>query len=223
MNSEPLYPIRRIAVIGASHGTGALVLDQARERGYHAVGLSRRGDPRDPDHRVGDATRADDVRAALRGSDAVIVTVGAPARDASQVRAAATAAVVLAMRAEGVSRLVVQSSGGVGDSYDSLPWIMKHLVVPLYLARSFADHLAQEDTVHSSELIWTILRPGYLRDRNRNPGDELVVTDLAGMASIRQLSPEVRRADVARVALDALGDPATFGATLHLMTKRRAD
>lgn len=111
-----------------------------------------------------DATDAAAMQPTVRGADAVIVTVGARAREGETPRTDITRAVVAAMSAEGVRRLVVQSSWGVGDSYDSMPFVMKRLVVQLILKQALADHGMQEAPLVDSGLDWSVLPPGGLTD-----------------------------------------------------------
>jgi putative NADH-flavin reductase len=144
--------VMNITVIGASAGTGAQVVSRLADDNHHVVAFSRRGgsDHANVVHRRGDATEPTDVRKAVAGADAVIVTLGAPARDQSHLRERATSVIIDAMKTEGVTRLLVQSSLGVGDSRDLLPWVTKYVVVPLFLRRAFADHQAQEQLVRTS-------------------------------------------------------------------------
>ena len=66
------------------------------------------------------------------------------------------------MEATGVNRLICQSTAGVGDSRDLMPFLMKYLIVPLILRRAWADHEIQENYIKESQLKWTIVRPTAL-------------------------------------------------------------
>src|SRR5690348_12840669 len=70
----------KITVIGASAGVGFQVTRLALEKGHEVATLSRRVVPL-PGHtklkRIqGNATSANDVRAAVEGADAILVTLG---------------------------------------------------------------------------------------------------------------------------------------------------
>ena len=65
------------------------------------------------------------------------------------------------MQAEGVRRLVVQSSHGIGETSHELPWLMRSFIVPLYLKAVFLDHEHQEAVVRASDLDWTLVRPPH--------------------------------------------------------------
>ncbi|MGL5809997.1 MAG: NAD(P)-dependent oxidoreductase [Nocardioides sp.] len=204
----------KITVIGASAGTGVQVANRLGRDGHQVVALSRRGPQSPPEPGVtpqrGDATERDDVCRAVAGADAVVMTLGARASDRSEPRARATRVMVETMQASGVRRLVVQSSLGVGDSHDLLPWFTKRLVVPLFLRRAFADHLAQERIVRASPLNWTILRPGYLGNGAPSPY-------VAGFtAADRRVTAKLSRADVADFVSKSLMDPTTYGQAIAL-------
>ena len=146
------------------------------------------------------------LRPAVRGSDAVVVTVGAPARDGETPRTDITRGVVTAMNDEGVRRIVVQSSYGVGDSYGTMPFILRHLVVPLILKQALADHEQQEALLAESGLDWTAIRPGGLTHEKARGGVRLA----AGDGSSGSLG-RVARADVAAMLLLAVDDASTIG------------
>ena len=95
-----------------------------------------------------DATDAVALQPAVRGADAVIVTVGARAREGETPRTDITRSVIAAIATEGVRRLVVQSSYGVGDSYDSMPFVMKRASLARMSPRSCS--LASRRRRHSS-------------------------------------------------------------------------
>jgi len=158
----------RLFVLGATGGTGRHVVDHALAAGHRVTALVREPErlaarPGLTVHR-GDATDAPRLAALLPGHDAVICCIGAPARSRQRVREASARALVDAMATAEVSRLVVQSSFGVRESHAHLPWFLRWVVVPLWLARPFADHAAQEEIVEASDLAWTLVRPPHLSD-----------------------------------------------------------
>lgn len=225
MNTPPQVPritpttpptrINDITVIGASKGTGALVAAHARHAGLSVRTVSR-SPGSGPGHVATDASDVPAVRRAIRGSGAVVVTVGADRRDKTPIRTRVTHSTIEAMHAEGITRLIVQSSFGVGESADLLPFVTKRIVVPLFLRNVFADHETQEALVRASDLDWTIMRPGYLSDAPPTGGPVEIPRGAEG-----DMSPNVSRADVARRIVDVLDDPSTYGRALTLGTPRR--
>jgi uncharacterized protein YbjT (DUF2867 family) len=204
----------KITVVGGSRGTGALVAQQAAAAGHEVRTVSRAPGPaiHGVEQLALDATDADALRSAVRGADAVVVTVGAPARKGETPRADVTRAVVAAMTGEGVRRVVAQSSYGVGDSYSSMPFVLRHIAVPLILKQALADHEQQEGVLAASGLDWTVIRPGGLT--NEKP---LAAVRLAPGDGSQGSLGRVSRADVAAALLAALTDPATIGHTFTLV------
>jgi uncharacterized protein YbjT (DUF2867 family) len=69
----------RILVIGAAGRTGALVVEQALERGPEVTALARRAVPGRHAMVVGDATDPAVLGKAVQGQDAVVMAVGSSA------------------------------------------------------------------------------------------------------------------------------------------------
>lgn len=117
-----------IAVVGASGRTGRLVCQHLLRAGHEVVAVSRSA----PDlvgvrHVPTDVLEPGGAEAALRGVDAVVVTLGIAdnpvlvrlrgARGThGDIRSRGTRRVVEAMRTHGIERMVALSSYGVGDS-----------------------------------------------------------------------------------------------------------
>lgn len=172
----------RVLVVGATGGTGRATVEALVAEGHEVTALARRAGAAPggtPGVRAvdGDATVPADVGAAVRGQDAVVVTLGisekpmrvrlrGPSGTPLDVRSRGTAAVVAAMQEHGVRRLVVQSSYGVGETRHLLP-LSSRLVFAVLLEPQIADHGVQEDVVRRSGLDWTLVQPVYLTD-----GDE---------------------------------------------------
>lgn len=198
----------KITVIGGSQGTGSLLAVLAAERGHEATALSRRGTaPAGVRGVAGDARDAEVLAAALAGADAVVVCVGG-AKGVDHQRSAVTRAVIAAMQAAGVRRLVVQSSLGAGDSGSQLPgaigWITK-----LVLKGPLADHDEQEAAVTASGLDWTIVRPTGLTNRP-GTGSWLALEP----TEEGTLKGSITRQDLAAMLLSTLEDEATVGRAL---------
>ena len=182
----------KVLVVGAAGKTGRVVVEQAVAAGHqvtacvHSEGYNVPGVA----VRVGDASDAQAVQAAVAGQDAVIDTVGGKTpyrRTTLEVDVAAN--IVAAMQRCGVRRLVVTSSIGVGDSSMHAPLPIK-IVVATFLRGSTPDKAAMEAMVRASGLDWVITRPAALNDRPAT-GDIRVLTTGHGRAR------SVTRADLA--------------------------
>jgi len=203
----------KVLVVGATGGTGRAAVEALVADGHEVTALARRagaGFGGVPGVRPvdGDATVAADVHAAVRGQDAVVVTLGiaesamrvrlrGPAGTPLDVRSRGTAAVVAAMQEHGVRRLVVQSSYGVGETRDELP-LSSRLVFALLLKPQIADHEVQEGVVRRSGLDWTLVQPVYLTDGDE-PAARSVDGSVEGMKVSRRAVGEV----LARLATGA--------------------
>src|SRR5262245_58161971 len=112
----------KILILGATGGTGRLIVSQALARGYDVAALvrslERASDLKGAKLIVGDARNETGLRQALKGRDAVISALGTPASPFNEVTflSSATRTLVSAMKAEKVSRLVAITGIGAGDS-----------------------------------------------------------------------------------------------------------
>src|SRR6056297_1017730 len=101
-----------ILVIGASRGIGLEAVRQALERGHQVRAFARSAqsiaiESERLEKRTGDATRPDDVKAALEGVDAVIFALGVPKKLSTLMRpihlfSEATDVLIAAMQETGV-------------------------------------------------------------------------------------------------------------------------
>ena len=191
----------RVLVVGATGGSGRAAVKELLDAGHRVTAFSRRASALDLTSVNlstidGDAMNADDLDRAVRGHDAVVVTLGitenplrvrffGSAGTPMDIRSAGTVNVIAAMRRHGVQRLVVQSSYGVGETRDNLR-LMDRLVFGLLLKPQIADTEVQEEAVRGSDIDWVLVQPVHLTDD---------ATDEAPFASIRG---EVRGWSVSR-------------------------
>ncbi|AKF85384.1 hypothetical protein MFUL124B02_11680 [Myxococcus fulvus 124B02] len=200
-NDIPTGP-RRLLVLGGTGGTGRLIVSEAVSRGYDVSVLVRSAEKaRDLAGAkliVGDARDEKVLRQALEGRDAVISALGTPVSPFREVTllSSATRALVSAMKAEEVSRLVGITGMGAGESAGHGGFVFDHLIFPLLLRKVYADKDRQEAIVQESGLDWVLVRPTVLNDK---PGRGTVraLTDLSSFHG-----GTISRADVARFVLD---------------------
>ncbi|MGJ4940457.1 NAD(P)-dependent oxidoreductase [Bradyrhizobium sp. HKCCYLS1011] len=196
----------KILVLGATGGTGRLIVAQALARGYEVTVLVR--SPKKASGLkgaklvVGDARDERALREALKGQDAVISALGTPASPFREVTALSqmTRTLVNAMKAEHVSRLVSITGIGAGDSVGHGGFLFDNVIFPLLLRNVYADKNRQEAIVGDSGLDWVLVRPSVLNDK---PGGHTVraLTDLSGFHG-----GTISRADVATFVLDQVRD-----------------
>jgi uncharacterized protein YbjT (DUF2867 family) len=192
----------KLLVLGATGGTGRRIVSQALARGYEVAALVRSpekaNDLTGAKLIVGDARDEKTLRAALNGVDAVISALGTPASPVRQVTllSTATRALVTAMQAEKVSRLVCITGMGAGDSVGHGGFVFDNLIFPLLLGKVYADKNRQEAIIRASGLDWILVRPVVLNDQPAR-GTVRTLTDLSGFHG-----GSVSREDVAKFVLD---------------------
>jgi uncharacterized protein YbjT (DUF2867 family) len=172
---------QKVLVVGATGGTGRATIDALLQRGHRVTAFSRHAESlENTSDRLrllnGDATNPDDIDRAVAGHDAVIITLGitenplrvrlfGAAHTPLDVRSTGTRNVIAAMRKHGVSRLVVQSSYGVGETRSSLRWV-ERLFFSLLLKPQIADTEVQELEVRDSGVDWVLAQPVHLTDED---------------------------------------------------------
>ncbi|MET0546215.1 MAG: SDR family NAD(P)-dependent oxidoreductase [Caulobacterales bacterium] len=160
-----------VLIVGASSGIGLAATKLALERGHSVVALARSADRIPIEHNnlrkvIGDARKADDIRAALKGATAVIQTLGIPANvkmltGPIDLFSTATATLLPLMREAGVRRLISVTGFGAGESRSAIGPLQR-IAFDLVFGRAYADKDIQERQIIESSLDWVIVRPGVL-------------------------------------------------------------
>ena len=202
-------------VAGASGKSGRLVLEQAASAGFRVRGMAR--DPVKAKAEIpGFEWVAADVRdpasvaAAMTGVTYVVSTVGATERTGPNspefVDYGGVKNLVDAAKAAGIRQFVLVSSTGAGGGGGASGWLLNTLLMPGILEWKGKG----EKHLRDSGLAYTILRPGGLtNDAGGQQGIRFTQGDTLGGGTIP-------RADVAAVAVAALGNPAAIGKTFEL-------
>lgn len=163
----------KLIIFGSTGRTGRQLVTQALEQGYDVTAFARNPEKFDLSHEhlkvvKGDALDPASVERALQGQDVVLCSLGMPnIMDNSQLRARGTKNIIHAMEKAAIRRFICQSGLGAGDSHEALPFHYKYLIAPLFMRALYADHNLQENYIRSSQLDWTIVRPGTLNDGER--------------------------------------------------------
>ena len=210
-------------IVAATGGIGKHLVDQAVAAGHEVTAVARR--PHDLPASVRavavDFARPDlaALASAIRGADVVLSALGPrdPRADAG-VTSRGTSAIVAAMQAEHVRRIVIVSAAPVGpvpvpgrptppkhDPGDG--FFMRHLGSRLARAlfgRHYADLAVTEQILRDSGLEWTVSRPPKLTDKP--------MTGTYRVAMNRNVRGgfSVPRADVAHHMLRMLNQPETI-------------
>lgn len=162
--------------MGATSGIGRCALDEAVSRDLPVRAFARSADRLEQtdlvEPCVGDATSIEDVTRALSGVRAVIYALGITERlsmlwEEETLFSETTRVLLQAMAQTDVSRLVVVTGFGAGDSKSAMSWIERsgHRAI---LGKPYADKDRQEALIMASDVEWTIVRPVILTKRPRS-------------------------------------------------------
>jgi uncharacterized protein YbjT (DUF2867 family) len=191
-----------LVVLGATGGTGRLVVEQALAAGHTVTALVRSPEKvavRNPNLHVvaGQATDPSAVARALDGADALISTLGG----GGSVISDSTRAIVEAAYKAGVNRVILLSSFVVErDRFSPVT----RLVTGLAMGSTIKDKSAGEKALRESNLDWTIVYASMLTDGPAG-GQVAVLTEKDRWT----LSHRIARADVAAWLLRAATSPET--------------
>lgn len=202
-------------IFGATRNTGLMVARILSERGDRVTAFVRPTSNRaeldklDVEIAVGDAMELDTVRAAMAAGDydAVLTTIGCFSCDpppdyegnANIFRAAADA---------GIDRVVLVTTIGPGESFESLPALSANFLADMIPLKEKA-----EDALRASGADYTIVRPGGLRSGHRT-GNGILSEDPAAFGYIF-------REDLAELIVAVLDDDRSIGKTLAAIDAKR--
>lgn len=160
-----------LLVIGASSGIGLEAVKLALAAGHQVRAFARSADRIHISHENlerfrGDALDPGSVRKALAGVDVVVQALGVPLNlrmvtGPVTLFSEATAVLLPAMHAAGVSRLLAVTGFGAGKCREHVS-PLERIPFELVLGRAYRDKDLQEAMIEASGLDWTIVRPGML-------------------------------------------------------------
>jgi putative NADH-flavin reductase len=197
---------RRVLILGATGGTGRLIVSQALRAGHEVSALVR-----DPTRLT---TASDRLRVmvgsvtdssgalddAMREQDVVVSALGrGPSLKSHGLIAASARAIVGAMNAHGIRRLLFMSAFGVGVTRRDTP-LLPRIAIRMPLRDIYADKEAGDKIVLGSDLDWTIAYPTALTD-----GPATGVYRVGERLTLRGF-PKVSRADVADFIVSQIVD-----------------
>jgi uncharacterized protein YbjT (DUF2867 family) len=198
-----------LVVLGATGGTGRLVVEQALAAGHTVTALVRSPEKlavRNPNLHVvaGQATDPSAVARALDRADALISTLGG----GGSVISDSAQAIVEAAHEAGVSRVVLLSSFLVErDRFNPVT----RLLTGIAMGSMIKDKSAGEKALRESNLDWTIVYASSLTD-GPGRGQVAVLTETGRWT----LSHRIARTDVAAWLLQAATSPETSRRTVSI-------
>jgi putative NADH-flavin reductase len=218
----------KLTIFAATGGIGQQALEQAAAAGHDVTAVVRNPKKLSGQARIVTADLAAADRAVLEsavaGADAVLSGLGPRSNSEAGVASQGTRAIVQAMQATDVRRLVVVSAAPIGsvpspgrpkpprhDPGDG--FFMRNLLSPLTkaaLRKPYADLALMEDVVRESGLDWTIVRPPRLTDK------PLSGTYRTAYGQNLRRGLRISRADVAHLMLRVLDQPETIYQTIGI-------
>jgi putative NADH-flavin reductase len=208
----------RLAVFGATGGTGRGVIDQALAAGDKVTALARTpaalADVAEQvDVIEGDVLDPAAVARTVAGSDVVISALGIGMhRHATTVYSQGTANILAAMRAEGTGRLLVVSTSSleVPSPRRVAEWALAKFLLHNILRKPYADMAVMEQRIRDSDVDWTLVRAARLT--------KAALTGTYRTARNEKLRGcwSISRADVAHFMVSHIHDSETFRATVEI-------
>jgi uncharacterized protein YbjT (DUF2867 family) len=203
-----------LLILGASGGTGRLLVAQAIAAGHRVTAVSRHPERIGTSHAnltisTGDVAGDPGVIVnVLPGHDAVLSTLGRGLSFSPQaLMARSVANVIPAMERLGPRRLVWLSAYGVAPDYDGATG-MARLFFTTLLRGIYADKALGEAAVRGSGLEWTLVNPVMITNDPAIPKYR-ALEELRGVSGAK-----IPRANVAAFMLKCVGDGGTIGKRL---------
>jgi putative NADH-flavin reductase len=212
----------KLTIFAATGGIGRQVLEQAVAAGHDVTAVVRNPRKLSGEVRIVTADLAAPDPAALEtavgGADAVLSGLGPRSKSEAGITSQGTRAIVQAMKATDVRRVVVVSAAPIGtvpspgrpkppkhDPGDG--FFMRNMFSPFIkaaLRKPYADLALMEDILRDSGMAWTVVRPPRLTDKP--------LTGTYRTAYGRNLRGGffISRADVAHLMLRVLEQPETI-------------
>jgi putative NADH-flavin reductase len=218
----------KLTIFAATGGIGRQVLEQAVAAGHDVTAVVRNPKKLTREVRIvtADLAAADPatLESAVGGADAVLSGLGPHSKSEAGIASQGTRAIVQAMQATDVRRIVVVSASPIGtvpspgrpkpprhDPGDR--FFMRNLFSPLTkaaLRKPYADLALMEDILRGSGLDWTVVRPPRLTDK------PLTGTYRTAYGQNLRRGILISRADVAHLMLRVLEQPETVKQTIGI-------
>ncbi|GAB4045052.1 NAD(P)-dependent oxidoreductase [Spirosoma jeollabukense] len=157
----------RLAILGATGGTGRALVQQALDKGHQVTAIVRQPDAITLTHSrlqviSGDVMQPDSLARTLPGHEAVLSVVGQSSLWPMIFYRQSARNIIEQMEKTGVDRLICMTSVGVLDKPVG-PWWYVWFIKPL-LKNIYKDMQQMEQIIRASRLTWTIVRPSRLFD-----------------------------------------------------------
>jgi putative NADH-flavin reductase len=163
----------KIALFGASGGTGILLTNRCLAAGHQVTALLRSPDIFPLCDKVevvyGDACDPHAILETVKGADVVLSALGARSYGKEDVLERGVPNIIAAMQQTGVRRIIVLgSAGALPDSLKKQPfyrrWIVQKILYNTILKWPVASQVFQYNALAATDLDWTMVMPPMLRN-----------------------------------------------------------
>ncbi len=196
----------KLAIFGATGGTGKQLVEQALAAGHEVVAFVRDPSKLTTRHErltivPGDVTDQAAVESVVNGVEAVISVLGPRGDDRSKPITRGTQNILAAMKKYGVRRFVLSSTPSASDPNDLPNFRFKIAIglVRLTLRSAYEDIVNTAQVVRASDCDWTIVRVSMLTDAPKTGVVKVGYVDKA-------MGMRLSRADMAEFMLKQVQD-----------------
>jgi hypothetical protein len=176
-------------LLGASGRTGQHVVSELLSQNHTVVALLRNSGSLTPRPGltivIGSPLSKSDIRSALLSApflspSAAIITLNTVRKSDSPFAAQLSPPPFLAdscanvcevLEPAGISRVVVMSTAGVGDSWSNLPWLSKAFLGWTNVKYALADHSLVDKEIRLTKMNWTLVKAVRLQFDDQKPTD----------------------------------------------------
>jgi nucleoside-diphosphate-sugar epimerase len=197
---------KKVFVAGGSRGVGHAIVQRLSNDGVEVVALVRGKDTSEELSKldgvtpvIGNAFDYKTVENAMDGCDAAITTLGgAPEDDGKRIDYDGNSNVIEAAGILGVTRVILVTSVGCGDSKDAPPPAVYETLKDVLAAKERAENVLIK---YYTNMNWTIVRPGGLKSE--------AATGKAILSEDKMAIGTIHREDLANLIVDALSSGNT--------------
>lgn len=195
----------QLLILGATGPSGQQLVKQALERGHQVTALVRNPEKLNIPHEhliviTGDVLDERTLTNALNGTDVVLSALGNGMNlKSSGIMTKALGNLIPCMRAAAVSRVVMLSAFGVGETFSQAN-LFQRIIFRTFLRGIYGDKNKADAMLRQSELDWTLVCP--VRLTNGPATGDYKVGEVLPMKG----RPIISRADVAHFMLQELKD-----------------
>jgi len=197
--------MKKLVIFGASRGLGLAIAKFYREQGYPVIAMVR-----NPDSAAelvesgvsvikGDGLNPDDIENVLSqvSLDSWVISTMGSYQASQPVDYIGHRSLIDRLEAKNIKRFLMVTSLGCGDSWATLPERAKAAFGQAVREKSLAESWLQ-----SSQLEYTILRPGGLKDGE--------ISQSGKLSQGKEVHGLITRSEVARLTLKLLTDESTI-------------